>query len=123
MRSDDLCYNPVVAVVGFRHADSCLWSRVMDPDILSVGAILTGIFAATIIFIWQINSQSSRLETKIDDLGKEIRGEMEAQGKELRDEIEAQGRRVSASQLEQARLDGVNSVLLNQTHTHETVGD
>ena len=80
----------------------------MDPEILSVGAILAGIFAATIVFIWQINSQSSRLETKID---------------ELKEEIETQGKRVSDSELEQARLDGVNSVLLNQTHTHESIAD
>lgn len=106
----------------------------MDPDILSVGAILTGIFGATAVFIWQINTQSSRLETKIDDLGKELRAEMETQGKELRDEIETQGkelraemeiqgRRVSDSELEQARLSGVNSVLMNQTHTHESMAD
>ena len=75
---------------------------------MSVGAILAGIFAATIVFIWQINSQSSRLETKID---------------ELKEEIETQGKRVSDSELEQARLDGVNSVLLNQTHTHESMAD
>ena len=80
----------------------------MDPDILSVGAILVGIFAATIVFIWQINSQSSRLETKIDELKEEIGG---------------QGRRVSEAELEQARLDGVNSVLLKQTHTHESMAD
>ena len=109
----------------------------MDPNILSVGAILVGIFAATAVFIWQINTQSGRLETKIDDLGKELRAEMQAQGKELTDEIEElrtdmetqgrelraeikeQGRRVSDSELEQARLSGVNSVLLAQTHTHE----
>ena len=102
----------------------------MDPEILSVGAILAGIFAATVLFIWQVNSQGSRLETKIDDLGKELRAEMETQGKELRDEIEElkdgieiQGRRVSASELEQARLNGVNSVLMNQTHTHESIAD
>ena len=80
----------------------------MDPDILSVGAILVGIFAATMVFIWQINSQSSRLETKMD---------------ELKEEIGDQGRRVSESELEQARLDGVNSVLLKQTHTHESMSD
>ena len=106
----------------------------MDPDILSVGAILVGIFAATMVFIWQINSQSSRLETKIEDLGKELRadmetlrkeltGEIETQGKELRSEIETQGRRVSASELEQARLNGVNSVVVNQAHTHESMAD
>ena len=80
----------------------------MDPEILSVGAILAGIFVATIVFIWQINSQSSRLETKID---------------ELKEEMETQGKRVSDSELEQARLDGVNSVLLNQTHTYESMAD
>lgn len=102
----------------------------MDPDILSVGAILTGIFGATAVFIWQINTQSSRLETKIDDLGKELRAEMETQGKELRAEMEklsvdvgTQGRRVRDSELEQARLSGVNSVLMNQTHTHESMAD
>ena len=106
----------------------------MDPDILSVGAILAGIFAATIVFIWQINSQSSRLESKIEDQGKELRSEMETlrnelrteietQGRELRTEIETQGRRVSASELEQARLNGVNSVLANQAHTHQSMAD
>ena len=106
----------------------------MDPDILSVGAILTGIFGATAVFIWQIHTQSSRLETKIDDLGKELRAEMETLGKELRDEMETQGRelradmqvqsrRVSESELAQARLNGVNSVLMAQTHTHESMAD
>ena len=51
----------------------------MDPDVLSVGAILAGIFGAVIVFIWQINSQSSRLETKIEDQGKELRAEMGTQ--------------------------------------------
>ena len=100
-----------------------VWSENMDPDILSVGAILVGLFAATMVFIWQINTQSSRLETKIDDLGKELRDEIETQGKELRTEIETQGRRVSDSELEQARLNGVNSVLMTQTHTHESMAD
>ena len=117
----------------------------MDPDVLSVGAILAGIFGAVIVFIWQINSQSSRLETKIEDQGKELRSEIETQGRELRTEIETQGkelraemenhvkelkseiavqgRRVSDSELEQARLNGINSVLVDQTHTHEYTAD
>ena len=95
----------------------------MDSEIISVGAIFVGIFLATIVFIWQINSQSSRLESKIEEQGRELRAEIETQGRELRAEIETQGRRVSASELEQARLDGVNSVLANQTHTHESLAD
>ncbi len=62
--------------------------------------------------MWQINNRSSRLETKI-----------ETQGNELRAEIIEQGKRVSQSELDQARINGVNSVLLQQTHTHETLGD
>ncbi|MCY4654153.1 MAG: hypothetical protein OXC95_13435 [Dehalococcoidia bacterium] len=48
---------------------------------------------------------------------------METQGRELRAEMETQGRRVSDSELAQARLNGVNSVLMAQTHTHESMAD
>ena len=75
---------------------------------IGIFAILFGIFT----LMWQMNRQSTRLEAKMD-----------AQGKELRAEIETQGKRVSQSELEQARLNGVNSVLLQQTHTHQNVGD
>ena len=81
--------------------------------IAAVG-ILIGIIAILVgiaVLIWQINSQSSRLEIKI-----------ETQGKELRDEIIEQGKRVSQAELDQARINGVNSVLLQQTHTHEAPG-
>ena len=76
--------------------------------LVSIFTILLGIVA----LMWQINSQSNRLEAKID-----------AQGKELRDEIKEQGTRVSQAELDQARLNGVNSVLLRHTHTHESVDD
>ena len=83
-------------------------------DLTTVGvfagiiAILFGIFG----LMWQMNRQSGRLETKV-----------ESQGKELRDEMREQGRRVSQAELDQARLNGVNSVLLRHTHTHEGTGD
>ena len=82
---------------------------------ITVAAILIGIFAVLLGIaglMWQINNQSSRLETKI-----------ETQGNELIAEIIEQGKRVSQSELDQARINGVNSVLLQQTHTHETLGD
>ncbi len=115
-----------------------------------------GIFTSIIIFIWQTNSLSGRLESKIEIQGRELRVELEAhvrelraeietQGKELRtemqtqgrelraeietrsnrleDEIRLQGQRVSNSELEQARLNGINSVLVGQTHTHESLAD
>ena len=82
---------------------------------ITAAAILIGILAVLFgiaALMWQINNQSSRLETKI-----------ETQGNELRAEIIEQGKRVSQSELDQARLNGVNSVLLQQTHTYETLGD
>ncbi|MCY3639218.1 MAG: hypothetical protein OXG80_09015 [Chloroflexi bacterium] len=87
-------------------------------------AILLGIFG----LMWQMNSQSTRLQEAIDTQGRELRAEMKEQGEELRaemkeqgEEIKAQGARVSQAELEQARLNGVNSVLLRQAHTHENL--
>ena len=128
-------------------------------ELQGVAAIIVAIFLSTGIYIWQSNSQASRLDTRIDRLedkidtqgrelraeietqGKELRAEMEKQGQELRTEmekqgqelrteiekqgrrIEAQGQRVSQAELDQARLNGVNSVLVQHIHTHEpTIG-
>ncbi len=76
-------------------------------------AILLGIFG----LMWQMNSQSTRLQEAIDTQGRELRAEMKEQG----EEIKAHGARVSQAELEQARLNGVNSVLLRQAHTHENL--
>ena len=73
-------------------------------EIIAVAAILLAIFA----LMWQINAQRGRLEDKID-----------RQSDRLEAEIKDVGQRVTDSELEQARLNGVNSVLTGQTHTHE----
>ena len=106
-------------------------------QLISTVVIIVGLLFAMFALMWQMNSQSSRLEAKIDAQGKELRAlidtqskdidaqgkELEAkidtQGRELRAEIIAQGRRVSESELEQARLNGINSVLTQFAHTHE----
>ena len=80
--------------------------------ILGVSAIIVAIFLATIVFVWQSNSQASRLEARMDRFEDRIE-----------EKIEVMGRRVTDSELEQARLNGVNSVLAGQTHTHQTTGD
>ncbi|MCY3638577.1 MAG: hypothetical protein OXG80_05710 [Chloroflexi bacterium] len=84
-------------------------------QLLSTVVIIVGLLFAMFALMWQMNSQSGSLEAKIDAQGKDI----EAQGKELRAEIIAQGQRVSDAELEQARLNGVNSVLTQFAHTHE----
>ena len=70
----------------------------------TVASIVVAIFLATIVLIWQMRSQSNKFEQSLS---------------ELRAEVRAQGSRISESEREQARLEGVNSVLQQQTHTHE----
>ena len=95
-------------------------------QLISTLVIIVGLLFAMFALMWQMNSQSSRLEAKIDaqseDMdaqGKELEAKIDAQGKELRAEIIAQGRRVSDAELENARLNGVNSVLTRFAHTHD----
>ena len=80
--------------------------------IIGVSAIIVAIFLSTVVFIWQSNSQSGRFDARMDRMEER-----------LEDKIEVVGRRVAESELEQARLNGVNSILANQTHTHETLDD
>ena len=69
--------------------------------------VLVAIFA----LMRQMNSQNSRLEAKIDTEVGRLEAKIDTYGRELRDEIRAMSERVSNSELEQARLNGVNSVL------------
>ena len=76
-------------------------------EIVTVTAILVGLVAILVsIFalMWQMHSQGNRLDVKID-----------AQSAEIRD----QGGKLSDVEREQARLEGVNSVLRIHSHTHE----
>ena len=122
----------------------------MDLAAYSIGvaAIVMAVFIATGIQIWQASCSDARLdrfEAKFDSAMKEqretLRAEMrdgdarlqaqiqeqgarlEAQMQELRAEVRQAGQRVSDAELEQARLNGVNSVLTGQTHTHESAAD
>lgn len=106
-------------------------------QLISTLVIIVGLLFAMFALMWQMNSQSSRLEAKIDaqseDMdaqgreleakidaqGKDLESQIDAQGRELRAEIIAQGRRVSDAELENARLNGVNSVLTRFAHTHD----
>lgn len=86
---------------------------------IGVFAILLGIFG----LMWQMNRQSNRLEDAIDTQGRELRARMNEQGRELRAEMQEQSARVSQAELDQARINGVNSVLLRHARTHENLGD
>ena len=88
-------------------------------DSTGVIAIVVAIFLATGVYMWQ----SSRSDAKIDRFEVKLETEIKERGERLESEIRLMSRRVSDSELEQARLNGVNSVLANQTHTHEGAAD
>ena len=78
-------------------------------DIAIIASMMLGILAIIIILLWQ----TSRSDAKIDALRSEFRQELSS----LRSEF---GQRLSEVELAQARQEGANSVLQDQTHTHET---
>ena len=55
--------------------------------------------------------------------GETLRADLKAEIQELRAEVRLAAQRVSDAELEQARLNGVNSVLTAQSHTHESAAD
>ena len=88
-------------------------------DIAILIAILLGIVSIIVVLIWQTSRSDAkydRLDAKVDSLRTELSQEINSTRNEL-------SKRVSDTELAQARQDGVNSVLQNQTHTHETLAD
>lgn len=78
-------------------------------------AILVGLAFGVISILVALLAQRS--ETR------ELRAELREVRAELRDQGNRLSERISDSEREQARLEGVNSVLQQQTHTHEATGD
>ena len=111
-------------------------------EYIGASAIVVSIFLATVVFIWQsgrsdakidrldaridrldakIEAQGDRLDARIDKLDAKIEVLGQTLSAEIREQgskISEQGRRVSEVELEQARLNGVNSVIVNQIHSH-----
>ena len=120
--------------------------------VVGVIAGVGGILIAMGVFTWQIVSSTNRfdakldkLDTKIETQGKDLEDKIEAQGKELSAKIEAQGKELSAKietqsaeiremgerfsrkvtdvEIEQARLNAVNEIMLDDRHTHNRADD
>ena len=75
-------------------------------QLISTVVIIVGLLFAMFALMWQMNSQSSRLEAKIDAQGKDIEAQgkdmralIDAQGKELESKIDAQGKRIEVRKL------------------------
>ena len=120
--------------------------------VVGVIAGVGGLLIAMGVFTWQIISSTNRFDTKLDNLndkietqGKELEGKIETQGKELSSKIETQGkeledkieaqtseirdmgerfsRKVTDVEIEQARLNAVNEIILDDRHTHHRADD
>ena len=94
----------------------------ITSDSIGVIAILIAIFLAIGVYVWQASRSDARLdrlEGRLDRMESRLEGQIEG----LRDEIRLASQRVSDSELEQARLNGVNSVLERHLHTHEAAAD
>ena len=74
--------------------------------------ILTALFA----LMWQTRNASRADANESRAEMREFRAEMREQGERL-------SQRISDAEREQARLEGVNSVLRQHTHTHESAAD
>ena len=121
-------------------------------DIAILIALTLGIISLIVIILWQtsrseakydrldakLDSQRTETSQKIDALRSETSQKFDDQRRETSQKFDDQrressqehqatraelSRRVSDVELAQARQDGVNSVLQNQTHTHETLAD
>ena len=117
-------------------------------ELVTVVAIIAGvggILIAMAVFTWQMVSSTNRFDAKLDRLdakieaqGKELEGKIEAQGKELRTELgtkiealtaetremaERFSRKVTDVEIEQARLNAINEIMLDDRHTHHRADD
>ncbi len=120
--------------------------------VVGIIAGVGGILIAMAVFTWQMVSSTNRFDAKLDKLdakieaqGKELEGKIEAQGKELEGKIEAQGKELGAKieaqtaeiremgerfgrkitdvEIEQARLNAINEIMLDDRHTHNRADD
>ena len=71
----------------------------------------------------EMKQQGETLRAEMKQQGETLRADLKAEIQELRAEVRLAAQRVSDAELEQARLNGVNSVLTAQSHTHESAAD
>ncbi len=94
----------------------------MDAGTITLIATGLAIIASVLIALFMLTRQSNRLEKQMREANSESRAEMRGANSELRQAISELanrfGERISDVEREQARLDGANSVMKVQAHTH-----
>jgi hypothetical protein len=100
-------------------------------EIVTLSAILVTIFLGVVALLWQMRGLGSRmdtlelkLDTQVAGLREEIRtqsSKSDAQSEALRGELRAQNSTIDEVRLQQARLEGINSILGQDRHTHPPI--
>ena len=97
-------------------------STKMDDGIMTLIGTVATIIVSVVIALIVLTRQSNRLEEQMRENISELRAETREAISELRAETRDLanrfGERISDVEREQARLDGANSVMRAQAHTH-----
>ena len=91
--------------------------------LIGIGFANVTILIALFALMWQTRSASRADANEQRSEMREFRAEMREQGAEMREQGERLSQRISDAEREQARLEGVNSVLRQHSHTHESAAD
>ena len=104
------------------------WDQRLITIVTGAATIATVIIAAVslvLVFVIQMDAQRTELRSEqradIAELRSELRsdiGGLREDIREMADLIDRSGLRVTQVELEQARLEATNEILLRQTHTH-----
>ena len=108
------------------------WDQKMITMVTGAATITTVVIAAVslvLVFVSQMDAQRAELRSEqradIADLRSdlradiaELRSDLRADIRGLAERVDRSGTRVTQVELDQARLDATNEILLRQAHTH-----
>ncbi len=79
-------------------------------EVVALVAIQITVFLGVIALLWQMRGLGSRIDA--------LDAKVDVQGESLRTELRAQNGTIDEVRLQQARQEGINSVLAQDRHTH-----
>lgn len=87
-----------------------------DITLVGIGVAVIAVLIALYFGLRQeMREQSARFRAEM----REQRAEMREESAQFRAEMRGQNQRISAAEREQALIEGANSVLVQQSHTHD----
>ena len=84
----------------------------------TIAKVIITAVSLVLVFVIQMDAQRAELRSEQRADIAELRSEQRAGFQMLAERIDRSGMRVTQVELDQARLDATNEILLRQTHTH-----